>query len=170
MKTINLTKGFIALVDDEDYDFLMQWKWQLTFIYKRGIKTKYAYASRRIYYKRKSIGQIFMHREVMNTPKGMEVDHIDHNCLNNQKKNLRNCTHSENQRNRVPHGKSKYLGVHIFYNKSNKQVYEYIRAAIRENGKIKHLGVFKTEEDAARAYDAAAKINYGEFANLNFKD
>jgi hypothetical protein len=97
----------------------------------------------------------------MNAPNILQVDHIDHNGLNNQKSNLRICTLAENRRNRRARGKSKYLGV--YYDNG------YIRAVISVNGIQKRLGYFKIEETAAMAYDKAATIYHKEFANLNFK-
>ena len=101
-----------------------------------------------------------MHRFILNL-KGRELaDHINHNILDHRLCNLRKCTHAQNQMNRKVFCKkiSKYLGVSI-----------YIVATITVNGKSIHLGHFKTEEDAAHAYDEAAKKYHGEFANLNFK-
>jgi hypothetical protein len=158
MKEIKLTQGKVTLIDDEDYDYLSQWKWFAqkdghTYYAKRNLRSKGVHT------------YPIMHRVIMNTPKGMEVDHIDHNGLNNQKSNLRNCTRSQNQMNVKPGGESKYLGV--YYDKKGK--YKYIRAMIRINNKNIYLGVFSTEIEAARVYDAVAKKYKGEFANLNFK-
>jgi hypothetical protein len=153
MKEIKLTRGLVAMVDDEDYDYVNQWKWQA-----RKCRDKTYYAIRSINTKGVITADI-MHRIIMKTPVGMQVDHIDHNGLNNQKSNLRNCTQSQNSSNRTAYGKSKYLGVHIRENGK-------YRASIRRENKRKDLGTFKNEIDAAIAYDRAA-LAYGEYANLN---
>ena len=99
----------------------------------------------------------------------MEVDHIDHNGLNNQKENLRICNRSQNSANRIPSGKSKYLGVTPLIRHYRNKVYYYFASEIRINKKSIYLGHFKNEIEAALAYDKAAKDLHGEYANLNFK-
>lgn len=158
MKEIKLTQGQVALVDDEDYEYLNQWKWCAN----RSIGGYYAVRTdkQKADQKRETI---CMHRLILNAPKGLQVDHINHNTLDNTKQNLRICTNSQNQMNRSPCGKSKYLGVTYYRNNT------CLRASIKANNKSIHLGYFKTEEEAAHAYDEAAKKYFGEFANLNFK-
>ena len=157
MKKIPLTKNEFALVDDEDYDFLMRWKWS----YARG------YAIRANNFKKpcgkRSTNIIHMHRVVNNTPDGFETDHINDDKLDNRKDNLRSCTKSENNMNRKSYERSssKYKGV--FLVKSNKKW----RASIGINGKRKTLGTFELEIDAAKAYNKSALIYFGEFARLN---
>ena len=102
----------------------------------------------------------------MNTPEGLYVDHINHNGLDNRKVNLRLATHAENIRNaRRPkiNKSSKYRGV--CYSKHNKKW----RATILVNHKKKHLGYFRDEKEAGKAYDKAAKLYYKDFAILNFE-
>jgi len=170
MKEITLTQGMVALVDDEDFEWLNQWKWCVN---------KKTYAKRAIY-KNGEIQILLMHRDIMNAQKGMQVDHIDHNCLNNQKSNLRLCNNSQNQMNcNTKGGKSKYKGVVLkIKNRSQTlkngkiKTYYYSKpfyAQITVNSKKKFLGYFKTEMQAAIAYDEAAVKYFGEFANLNFK-
>jgi len=92
MKEIKLTRGMVALVDDDDYEWISQWEWIV-----RERKEGLYYALRYDMINRK---RVLMHRIIMNTPPYMQVDHIDHNGLNNQKDNLRNCSHAENMCNR----------------------------------------------------------------------
>lgn len=157
MKKIKLTFGKVALVDDEDYDYLIQWKWRAHtasggFVAIRGTRTRGIYKT------------IYMHRIIMNTSEYKEVDHIDHDGLNNQKNNLRNCTHQQNNFNRTKKGSSVYHGVSV-REYSDGIVY---CAQIQANYNKQWIGAFKKEEDAARAWDTMAMELFGEFANLNF--
>jgi hypothetical protein len=155
MKEIKLTQDKSAQVDDSDFDYLNQWKWH-TF---KHCKTYYAVSHIRVDGKQKTI---YMHRVIMNTPNHLQVDHIDHDGLNCQRNNMRNCTNSQNKMNTNPFGAVKYLGVSIHQGRI------YL-AGIKVNGKRMHIGLFKEAEDAAKAYDVKAKEYFGEFANLNFK-
>ena len=159
MKKISLPKNKFALVDDEDYSFLMQWRW---FYHPSGsvMRLKVIQSNPR---KRK----IFrMHREILNPPKNRSVDHIDGNSLNNQKYNLRVCKHGENLRNqkKQKNTSSKYKGV-CWFKRDSKWV-----SKIKVNQKTINLGRFDADKEieAAKAYDAAALKHFGEFANLNF--
>ena len=158
MKKIPLTLGKFALVDDEDYDWLSQWKW-------------HALKARNTYYAQRSapIGggkykNLRMHREIMKTPETLYTDHIDGDGLNNQKANLRFCTLQQNQFNRSPERNcsSNFKGV------SWKKSGQKWLATITVNKRLKHIGVFTSEIEAAKAYDNVAKEAYGEFARLNF--
>lgn len=163
MKEIKLTQGLTTQVDDDDFDYLNQWNWY-------AHKDSNTFYVDRVVWTNKSCKTIKMHRIIMNTTDGVQVDHRDHNGLNNQKSNLRNCTISENNRNSCAFGRSKYRGVSYTSCIKNGKRYEYITASIKVNKKHIGLGVFKTEEAAARAYDEKAKELHGEFANLNFKE
>ena len=160
MKEIKLTQNKIALVDDEDYEYLSQFKWRVTFN-----KTSY-YAVRWANRRKKDQKLISMHRDIMNTPSNLEIDHIDHDTLNNQKSNLRNCTHLQNKRNTIKRENktSKYLGVHLVKFKNTASY----RACIYIMKRRIDLGYFKDEKLAAMAYDKKARELFGEFANLNF--
>lgn len=151
-KEIRLTKGQVALVDDEDFEYLNQWNWYVS-------RSGYAVRTHGIFRK-----TILMHRLISNTPDGYETDHIDRNRLNNQKNNLRVCTVSENQHNKGMNSdnKSGYKGV-SWDAKNNKW-----RASIRYNNKTYNAGRYETAEEAAGAYDEMAVKLHGNFASTNF--
>ncbi len=155
----NKALNLFAQVDDEDYEYLMKWNWQA----HKNKKTFYA--------ERKQVASsvkrivILMHREISKTPVNLICDHIDHNGLNNQKNNLRNCTVWQNNFNTKKRemSSSKFLGV-SWLKKDKKW-----KAVITFNKKQINLGRYDCEETAAMAYDVKALELYGEFANLNFK-
>lgn len=158
MKEIQLTKGKVALVDDEDFEYLNQWKWQAC--QKRN--NKY-YVGRTDYKVKGKKNRIWMHRLIMKPFENFIIDHIDGNGLNNQKNNLRICTHSQNLMNRCKNinNTSGYKGV--VYNKLDKKY----RAKIYFNSKCISLGRYINPIDAARAYNQAAQKYHGEYAQLN---
>ena len=156
MKEINLTQGKFAQVDDEDFEYLSQWKWCA---HNKRDKNHNYYAVRQNWFNGKS-HLIKMHRVIMNTPDNMQVDHKDRNGLNNQKSNLRFCTRGQNSVNRVSYGVLKLKGV-----RSHGKKYTL---NITINKKVTYFGTFDTKEDAARKHDEIAKIIHGEFAVLNY--
>lgn len=166
-KEIPLTRGFVAIVDEEDYEYLMQWKWA---------GNVYGYASRQttpVPFKKVSLR---MHRVIMERmlggpiPKGLWVDHIDGNPGNNQRNNLRLATRQQNRMNSKANRdtSSRFKGVSRIPVRSGKG--NPWRACIQINRHLNHIGVYPTEEDAARAYDKEARRLFGEFAYLNFPD
>lgn len=161
MKNIYLSKGYFAIVDDEDFDLVNQYKWY----YNLGRRCKTGRASTRLKDKNNKFGtsHIFMHRLIMSAPKGMQVDHINGNGLDNRKSNLRICTQSENNKNMFLSSKNKsgYKGV-SWHKYANKW-----RATAKDKYKQVHLGLFENKIDAARAYDDYVVKNYGEFARTN---
>lgn len=154
MKHIPLTQGQQAIVDDEDYDWLNQWKWHA----RKDCKTYY------VVRKDKQVA-VLMHRHIFGLTKGdgEETDHRNGNGLDNRRENLRICTHSQNHQNRhAVCGNSKYKGV--CYHISNKKWLVHIKL----NGQQIHIGYFDDEIEAAKAYDAKALEMFGEFACTNF--
>ncbi len=153
MKTIELTQEKVAIVDDEDYEHLNQFKW---YFHNVG------YAARTIYNNGKQ-GIVLMHRLINDTLEGLDTDHINHIKLDNRKDNLRTVTRSENQHNRLKNkkGSSIYKGV-CWYGALNKW-----SAYIRVNGNKIHLGYSDNEKDMAIAYNKAAIKYHGGFAMLN---
>jgi len=162
MKTIQLTQGQVALVDDEDFERVNQFKW-----YAHKKKSSY-YAVRQVRQTNRKQKMCFLHRFIMDTPDGILTDHRDHDGLNNQKYNLRNCTKYQNNcnKNKAKDKSSIYKGVSLVSKRK-----KYI-AHIRINRKIVHLGYFPLTPEgeilAAKAYDDKASEHFGEFAQLNF--
>ncbi len=159
MKRIPLTQGREALVDDIDYDYLIQFKWYALWM-RNGYRAKRN--SPRVNGKQKAI---YIHTVIagrMGIDSRM-IDHKDRNPLNNQRKNLRLATKVKNGRNRglIENSKSGYKGVS--WDTNNVKW----RARIQVNGKQTHLGLFDDKVEAAKAYNAAAKKHFGEFAWLN---
>lgn len=153
MKEIPLTRGKVALVDDEDYEYLSQFKWFFGGRYaQRGFNKDDG--------TRTSKG---MHTDIMNTPKGMAVDHINCNKLDNRKENLRICEPRFNNRNRgmCKSNTSGYKGV--TWAKSNKKWF----AQIWCQNKCYYIGYFNDKHEAAKAYNEKAKELHGEYAYLN---
>jgi hypothetical protein len=155
---IPLTRGFVAIVDDEDAERMASRKWSVKF----GKRTQYAQTNANTV----PNTTLRMHRLIMDAALGQHVDHIDGNGLNNTRANLRFCTNAENSMNRRKRlgVTSQYKGVSWY---SKKEIWG---ADIWIDGRTKNLGTYVLETDAARAYDAAARWLFGEFAQLNFPD
>ena len=156
MKTIDISSpkhpNIFAMVDDEDFEWLSKWKW-----FNDGS----GYAVRKQLVDGKKC-TIYMHKEILKAPPGMEGDHRFGDKLDNRRENLRVCTHAENMRNRKPNkGRALPKGVrwHVGARK--------FMAGIHVNNRHVHLGLFLTEPQAKAAYDAAAIKYYGEFARAN---
>lgn len=161
-RRIPLTQGKYAIVDVADYDRLKEYKWHA----QRDDRTFYAVRAmtRRYPAKRKSMK---MHRQITRARPHQIVDHINHNGLDNRRANLRLTTgmlNSKNRRKRATSASSKYKGV------SFGKAHRNWMAGITADKKKHHLGYFKSEREAAKAYDNAARKHHGEFASLNFPD
>jgi hypothetical protein len=150
VRLIPLAEGLYAYVDAADYEWLSQWQWHMC---AGGYAGRVADG-----------GTILMHRVIMQPPPGMVVDHIDGNKANNCRFNLRVCTRKENQRNmRKQRGaRSPFKGV--YYDKRRGKFF----AQFYYEGKVRWLGYFPTEVEAARAYDRGVVEWFGPFARVNF--
>jgi len=155
MREIELTRGKVSLIDDADYESVAVFSW-----YARLEGTVW-YAIRKA--GNGSLRDIRMHRLLLGAPDGMQVDHLNGNGLDNRRENLRLCTNRENQQNRAKQSKpssSRFKGV-SYHGRGKWQ------AHIRANGVFRYLGLFASEDDAALAYNVAAKEHFGDFARLN---
>jgi hypothetical protein len=151
---IPLTQGKFAKIDNEDYDLIKNHKW----CYNKG------YAKTAITLSNGKQKLLSMHRVILGlTDSKIQCDHINHDGLDNTKKNLRPCTHQQSHMNKssAKNSSSKYLGVSWHKNKDKWQ------SSIMFNNKQIHIGIFHNEEEAAKAYNNKAKELFGEFANLN---
>ena len=150
---INLPCGNVTLVDKEDFNFLSRWRWK----YGHGGVTRWTSVEGKQFH-------VSMHREITNCPKGLEVDHINRNPLDNRRLNLRITNRLGNCMNTGPmEGKtSVFKGVH-WHTKKKRWI-----AKIMKHGKRIQAGVFTDEVKAAEAYDQLAAEMFGEYAYLNF--
>lgn len=151
----------MAIVDDADFEWLSQWKW-----YAQVNPCGGFYAARRGPNQALRRGPlIYMHRLINATPEGLLTDHRDGDGLNNQRTNLRDATCLQNQMNRraKKRGLSSLKGVS--FSAGGKRIKRWT-AVIRLNGKPNFLGRYATEQEAAAAYATAARIHFGEFANI----
>ena len=160
-RKIELSQGRFAIVDPADYEHLKSFKW----FEKKSKHTFYAYRTLPLKDRRPGQTNIMMHRLIMNAPPDMQVDHINHNGLDNRKANLHVVSSTQNCWNkRKLCGKfsSKYKGVS--WNKN----YKKWEACLTCNKVKTILGYFDDEQTAAKAYDEKAKELFGHYACLNF--
>jgi len=154
---IPLTQGKFAKVDPEDYIWLAQFRWHC----KTNKNSLYAVRTITTAGRQR---RIFMHRLIMDTPAHLVCDHINHDGVDNRKRNLRNCTITQNNANSrsAAGASSKYKGVS--WNKTRRKWAAYIK----KDKKQLYLVLFNNETEAAKAYDKAARKYHAEFAALNF--
>lgn len=158
MKEIPLTRNATTIVDDEDYDRLMEHSWALN-PEGRG------YAVRKGSKRRGEPRTVQMHKEILEVPEGVQVDHINGNSLDNRKVNLRPASVQQNAFNRKKPNvvcTSKYKGV---FRRKNKKTWT---ARIKYNDRHVELGGgYPTEEYAAAAYNFASRIFFGKYRREN---
>lgn len=169
-RLIPLSQGQSSKVPAHRYEEVMQWKW----FARWNAKTKSFYAMRTDYPNgwRKPSRTILLHRYLLGLSYGdkRQGEHKNHDTLDNTEANLRIATNQQNQWNksRQSHNRSGYKGV--FLEKGREK---YI-AAINLNGRPRKIGRFPFTQEgliaAARAYDTAAKLHFGEFAHINFPE
>ncbi len=159
-RRIYLDEGLWTIVDLEDYRRFSCFKW-----YIDGRDGRF-YAVRGKRVGKRNVIKVRLHREIMKAPKGLLVDHGNLKGLDNRRSNLRRATYGENNQNKRKRkgATSRYIGVNFDKRSRNWRV------RIMYKGKVKWLGNFDDEIDAGKAYDAAAKKYYGEFARLNFPE
>ncbi len=150
---LKLTKGYQTIVDDDLPIEISKRKFQ-AFI---GIRNSTPYATTTI-----NKRTYFLHRLIMNPPKGMVVDHINGDTLDNRRENLRVCTQFENMSNRKTNTNNKFGFKGVNYHKQSGKY----RARISVANRRISLGLYSTPEDAFEAYKNASKIYHKEFSNI----
>lgn len=154
MKKLPLSRGRHTIVDDEDFEYLSQWKWTYH-------NCGYAYRNEKIGVKKYKC--ILLHRQILGSD-SPEIDHINRDRLDNRRINLRACNRRDNAIN-IPKRKGKYTSKYkgVYYSRRCKAWV----AQLKINYTALYLGKYKTENDAAVAYNIAASKHYGAFAYLN---
>jgi len=156
-REIPLTQGYTALVDSSDFDVLMKWKWYAW--YSPSGKSWYAVRSVKTEHGGRSLR---MHREILGLASGdrRQVDHRNHDTLDNRRSNIRVCTPSQNTQNRRTQSNSKSGHKGVSFRPSKRKW----RATIFVDGKHLHLGYRETKEECIQLYQEAARKFFGEFA------
>lgn len=155
MRTILLTQGKVALVDDADFDWLNRRKWC-------ALKRKYTFYA--VGWNSETKRTERMHRVILNVPRNRITNHEDGDGLNNQRHNIQAVTILQNQqafRSKAKNKASKFRGV------TWDAARRLWHSQLYTSGKNTFLGRFELEEDAARAYNEAAIVHFGKFAHLN---
>lgn len=152
MKTISLTQGQHAIVDDSDFEYVNSFKW---------CASKNTRGGGEFYAVRRSPSHRMMHRLILNAKSGQYVDHINHNTLDNRRSNIRLCSAAENGRNRRGANSNSVSGIlGIEWIESRHKW----AAKMRIGGKPALIGRYATKEEAIQAHASARRKHYGEFA------
>ena len=160
---VTLTCGEIALIDESSFPLVSAKRWYATYQPDGRV---YVATSIRTSGTKSGWTTAYMHRVVTGANPGEQVDHINHNGLDNRRANLRICTNAQNGANRCIariHAQTGYIGVYP----NGRGRY---RARLEKDTRFMSFGTYDTPEEAARARDAAARMHFGEFAALNFPD
>lgn len=163
VKTLPLTRGVVALVDDDVHKELSAFFWQARPSPRKTTSTFYGQTIADTPDGKKTT--VRLHQAIMGRKEGYVIDHINGDGLDNRRENLRFATISQNCANKYSNPSSGFRGVYEIKRRKNPW-----RASIYKDMKIIDLGTYPTREDAARAYDKAAKELHGDFARLNFGD
>lgn len=157
-REVRLHSGEVTLIDEDDWPAVSGYSW----LADRRRRTTYAYAHVRV-----SAGvwvNLKLHRLILAAPDGYEVDHINHDGLDNRRANLRICSPSQNRGN----ARIRSTNTTGFKGVSKPRNNPKFLASITVDGRSQYLGSFATAEEAARAYDASALQKWGVYAHLNF--
>jgi len=164
---IHLTQNRHAVVDIGDYEKLSKYKWY----YNPLSGTAFRVVLLKEWRENHIVPfgtPISMHRQIMNSPEGRDIDHKNHFRLDNRRKNLRICTRSQNLGNQKPNKGREYKGVYKGTRQTKKKgLVTYWFASIMCKKQYHFLGCFTNKQDAAKAYNKAAIKYFGEFAYLN---
>jgi hypothetical protein len=158
---IKLPSGHVALIDSCDFDRVSCFRWHLK---SDGFVVCRYFRGKRVC--------VYLHRFILGASRGVEVDHVNHDRLDNRRKNLRLCSRLENSRNQVKQKRrggctSRYKGVSRWTDRFWKAEIRIRESRVIRSHKI-HIGSFSSEKDAALARDLFEYRNYGKFSNLNF--
>lgn len=153
MKLIPLSKNKYAKVDDEDYKWLIKRNW--------WYNGKYAVS---VEYEGKKRINVWMHREIMKTPKGLFTDHINMDRLDNRKENLRICTKSQNMHNRPAQSNNTSGHKNIYWDKARSKW----TVEVKVQGKKYHIGRFNDIKEAIKRRNLAQKGLVGEFMRNDY--
>jgi hypothetical protein len=161
VKEIVLTNGMVALIDDEDYERVSQHTWIADYRKCSHDWTPRAWIGGKY---------VLMSRFILQPPDDVNIDHANHNPLDNRRENMRPCNHQQNAANRPKPNRKPTARSSRFKGVVYDPQFKRWRARIGIDYKQMHLGTFATETEAARAYDRAAREHFGEFAYLNLPE